>query len=295
MYRPTANGFASGVGGMELGLIQAGVDVQQSLDIDTRATDCMSKNSHYFGHKIVNDSMERITVKGQPQADIAVGTYPCKKYSTMANLLGTRTGDDLFLHFFRQIVIGQPEMYIVENVPGMKRFKVVMEAMTEIPGYHMNIFCPVRAEYWVPQRRDRLILIGTKKPFKIDEPKPCNLRPKIKDIVEKNPNYVMHDYMIKRLEGGYRDRPIIVDQYDDSALAPTCLAHYSKDMGTRMLKDKNARYGARPFTIREWARLQGFPDDFEFPDDRSAYELIGNAVPPPMGEWIGKQAVKYFN
>ncbi len=62
-----------------------------------------------------------------------------------------------------------------------------------------------------------------------------------------------------------------------------------------MVKDKNTEFGVRPFSIREYARLQGFPDDFYFPNKRSSYKLIGNAVPVQMGEWIGKEAMKYFN
>ena len=76
-----------------------------------------------------------------------------------------------FLHFFRHIAIEKPEMYIVENVPGMKKFKVVMEAMTKLPDYYVNVFCPVDASNWLPQKRKRLILIGTRKAFSISAPR----------------------------------------------------------------------------------------------------------------------------
>jgi DNA (cytosine-5)-methyltransferase 1 len=66
---------------------------------------------------------------------------------------------------------------------------------------------------------------------------------------------------IKRINGKYRDLPIIVDPDVSNVLAPTCVAHYSKDLSTRLVKDKNSKYGVRPFSIREYARLQGFPDD----------------------------------
>lgn len=295
MYKPTAKGYFSGCGGMELGVMQAGVNVIQSLDIDKNATDCMEKNSHYFNHTIVKRSITDITVLEQQKTDIIIGTYPCTKYSPIADIHGTRTGDDLFLHFFRHIAIEQPEMYIVENVPGMKKFKVVMEAMTKLPGYYMNVFCPVSATNWLPQKRDRLILIGTKRQFFISEPKEQVLRPKIKDILEENPQYDLPEYVISRINGKYRDMPIIVDPEIDSSVAPTCVAHYSKDLGTRLVKDSAAKYGVRPFTIREYARLQGFPDDFHFDNERYSYQLIGNAVAIPMGRWAGAEAVKYFN
>jgi len=295
MYIPTAKGYFSGCGGMEIGIMQAGIKIIQSLDLDTDATHCMKINSHYFSHSVLTIDIKDITVLEQPATDIIVGTYPCTKYSPIADIHGTRTGDDLFLHFFRHIAIEKPEMYIVENVPGIKKFKVVMEAMTKLPDYYLNVFCPVDASNWLPQRRKRLILIGAKKPFAINAPTQIANRPTLKNILEKNPEIEMPDYVIKRMNGKYRDLPIVVDPEISNALAPTCVAHYAKDLSTRLVKDKNAKYGMRPFSIREYARLQGFPDDFIFENKRSSYKLIGNAVPVHMGAWAGREAMRYFN
>jgi DNA (cytosine-5)-methyltransferase 1 len=295
MYKPTAKGYFSGCGGMEIGIMQAGINVIQSLDLDIEATTCMKNNSHYFSHSVLTTDIKDKTVLEQPESDIIVGTYPCTKYSAIADIHGTRTGDDLFLHFFRHIAIAQPEMYIVENVPGMTKFKVVMEAMTKLPDYYVNIFCPVDAVNWLPQSRKRLILIGTKKPFNIYAPKPEKHRIKLKDILEENPSVEIPDYVISRINGKYRDKPIIIDPENPYALAPTCVAHYSKDLSTRLVKDRKFKFGLRPFSVREYARLQGFPDDFLFDNKRSSYKLIGNAVPVHMGKWIGLQAMRYFN
>lgn len=290
----TAKGYFSGCGGMELGVQQAGINIIQSLDIDSEATDCMKANNHYFNHSILNQDIKELTVLSQNKTDIILGTYPCTKYSAIADIHGTRTGDDLFLHFFRHVAIEQPEMYIVENVPGMKKFKVVMEAMTKLPDYYVNVFCPVDAANWLPQRRKRLILIGTRKPAFISPPA-CIRKIRLIDIVEKNAEVNMPDYVVSRIKGKYRDKPIIVDPAEPGAIAPTCVAHYSKDLGTRLIRDRNCEYSMRPFSVREYARLQGFPDDFKFENKMSSYRLIGNAVPVPMGRWIGEQAVKYFN
>jgi DNA (cytosine-5)-methyltransferase 1 len=295
MYIPTAKGYFSGCGGMEIGIMQAGINVIQSLDLDREATNCMKVNSHYFSHSVLTTDIKEVTVLEQPGTDIIVGTYPCTKYSPIADLHGTRTGDDLFLHFFRHIAIEQPEMYIVENVPGMKKFKVVMEAMTKLPDYYVNVLCPVDASNWLPQRRKRLILIGTKKSYFITAPNQISNRLRLKDILEKNPDVEMPDYVISRINGKYRDLPIIVDPEQPGAIAPTCVAHYSKDLSTRLVKDRNSKYGLRPFSVREYARLQGFPDDFVFENKKNSYRLIGNAVPVHMGKWIGNVAMKYFN
>ncbi|RYY46425.1 MAG: DNA (cytosine-5-)-methyltransferase [Chitinophagaceae bacterium] len=295
MYKPTTKGYFSGCGGMELGLIQAGINVIQSLDLDDEAVNCMRLNSHYFTHEILNVDIRDKSVLDQPFSDIIVGTYPCTKYSAIADIHNTRTGDDLFLHFFRHIALEKPEMYIVENVPGMKKFTVVMEAMTKLPDYYVNVFCPVDASNWLPQRRKRLILIGTKKPFVVTAPTQVKNRPTLRDILEDHPNVDMPEYVLRRLNGRYRDKPIVVDPEKSTMLAPTCVAHYSKDLGTRLVKDPKAIHGVRPFSVREYARLQGFPDDFHFENRRSSYKLIGNAVPVQMGKWVGEVALRYFN
>src|SRR6266536_4129621 len=180
MYIPTAKGYFSGCGGMELGIMQAGVNIIQSLDLDVEATNCMKLNSHYFSHSILTADIKDKTVLEQPRTDIIIGTYPCTKYSAIADIHGTRTGDDLFLHFFRHIAIEKPEMYIVENVPGMKKFKVVMEEMTKLQDNYENVFCPIDAAIWLPQKRKRLILIGTRKQFSINSPSQINNRQLLK-------------------------------------------------------------------------------------------------------------------
>ena len=140
---------------MDLGLLNAGIDIIQSLEIDLTCVETLKRN---FSHKIIHTDIKDQKVLDQPKSDIIVGTYPCKRYSTIADIHGTRTGEELFLHFFRHIALEKPEMYICENVPGMKKFQIVMEAMTKLPDYYVNVFCPVNALNWLPQDRKRLII-----------------------------------------------------------------------------------------------------------------------------------------
>lgn len=277
---------------MDLGLIQGGVDVIQSLEIDATCVDTLNNN---FDHEVKHCDISDILVHDQDVSDIMVGTYPCTKYSTIADISGTRTGDELFLHFFRHIAIDQPEMYIVENVPGMRKFPVVMEAMTKLPDYYLEVFCPVDASNWLPQRRERLILIGTRNRMNISPPK-NQRRVTMKEIVESVPDMPIPKSVHARLNGEYRDLPIITDPSDPDAIAPTCVAHYAKDRGTRLVKDPSHPLGVRPYTPREYARLMGVPDWFEFAGtENQSYKQIGNGVAVHLAEWLGKEAVKYFN
>jgi DNA (cytosine-5)-methyltransferase 1 len=291
-YTPTAKSYFSGGGLMDLGLLNAGIDIIQSLEIDLTCVETLKRN---FSHKIIHTDIKDQKVLDQPKSDIIVGTYPCKRYSTIADIHGTRTGEELFLHFFRHIALEKPEMYICENVPGMKKFQIVMEAMTKLPDYYVNVFCPVNALNWLPQDRKRLIIFGTKKRFSINPPK-NQKRVLLSDIIEECPEMEIPDHVLNRIQGKYRDYPIVSDPYDSNSVAPTCVAHYAKDRSTRLVKDRSHPLGVRPYSVKEYARLQGVPDSFYFSGgDNDAYRMIGNGVPVNLAEWIGNEAIKYFN
>lgn len=282
----TAKSYFSGAGGMDYGIRQAGIDIIRSYEIDLVCCETLRKN---FDHEIFWEDITKITVLDQPKADVIIGTFPCQKYSRGADINKARTGDDLFLHFFRHIALEKPEMYVVENVPGMRKFAVAMEALTRLPDYYVRIECPVNASLWLPQDRKRLILFGSRKPFNSLQYPLFRKQKILADIVEKDIEPEEKEHIKNRLEGKYRDRPIISKLSD---IAPACLAHYSRDQSTRLINDgKNIR----SYTVREWARLQGFPDSFRFSGSKSSiYRQIGNAVPVPMGEWIGDQVRRYF-
>jgi DNA (cytosine-5)-methyltransferase 1 len=285
------NTYFSGAGLMDVGLEAGGLTLQQSFEIDRVCCETMRQN---FSHEVVQCDITQKLVYAEKECHVMVATYPCTKYSPIADIHGVRTGDDLFLHFFRHVAIRRPELYVVENVPGMKKFPVVMEAMTKLPDYYVHVACPVKSSTWLPQKRDRLIIIGSRRSFGWREPV-ANRPVTLAEILEENPEPRIPDYVMKRLAGAYRDRPIISDP-ERGDIAPTCVAHYAKDLSTRLVADERFPRGVRPYTVREYARLQGVPDTFNFcGSDYDAYRMIGNGVSVPVGNWIGREIVRYFN
>src|ERR1043166_4747757 len=139
---------------MDLGLSLGGMTIQQSFELDEACCNTLRLN---FNHEVVQSDITRKLVAGEKPCHVMVATYPCTKYSPIADISGTRTGDDLFLHFFRHLAMRLPEVYVVENVPGMRKFPVVMEAMTQLPDYYVHVVCPVKSSLWLPQKRNRLI------------------------------------------------------------------------------------------------------------------------------------------
>ncbi|WP_109438387.1 DNA cytosine methyltransferase [Aquimarina sp. AU119] len=285
------NSYFSGGGLFDIGIQMSGLQINESYEIDSV---CCKVQEDNFSHDVIQSDISKKLVHNEGESDVKIFTYPCTKYSTIADIHGTRTGEYLFLHSLRHMVIKPPEVFVIENVPGMRAFPVVMEAMTKLPGYYVTTFCPIKSETWLPQRRDRLIIIGSRKNFSWREPeKGDSIR--LKDILEVNPRVTLPKAISQRMSGKYRDLPIISDP-DKNDIAPTCVAHYAKDKSTRLVKDKRYHLGVRPYSVREFARLQGVPDWFKFDcSDTNAYRMIGNGVSVPVGEWVGNELKRYYS
>lgn len=282
--------YFSGAGLLDIGLQEAGVCLTESFEMDEACCRVARTN---FKHKITQVDISKKLVKDDVGSDMMFFTYPCTKYSSIADIHGTRTGDELFLHAFRHMVLSGTEVFVIENVPGMRKFPVVMEAMTKLPGYYVTAFCPIKSETWLPQRRNRLIIFGSKKYFNWRQPQPG--RPvTLKDIIEQDPQVTLPSAIAERMGGKYRDLPIISDP-ERGDIAPTAVAHYAKDKSTRLLADKRYPLSVRPYSVREYARLQGVPDTFRFNcTDTEAYRMVGNGVSVPVGRWIGTELRRYF-
>lgn len=285
-----ANVHFASAGLMEQGLQQAGIEIQQSFEMDPVRVATQRLN---FKHEVVQCDLRGKLVRDEKPCDVRLATFPCQRYSSAADVHGTRNGDDLFLHFFRHQAIKPSEVYVVENVPGMRKFPVVMEAMTQLPGYYVHVACPVDSSIWLPQRRPRLFIFASRRPFAWRAPV-AGRRVRLAEIIERDAEVAVPAYVLKRLRGGYRDLPIVSDPARDD-LAPLCVAHYGRDRSTRLVTDRRYKHGVRPYTVREYARLQGVPDSFQFAgSDREAYEAIGDGVSVPAGEWIGRELQRYF-
>lgn len=291
----TVGSVFSGAGGLDLGFERAGYDMRWANELDPNA--CRTFRANLKNTELFEKSVEVLLKREVPKVDVLIGGWPCKKYSTIADIHGTRTGDALWLSFFRLALVLDVEAFVWENVPGILApdFEVVLEAFREIPGRYTTViknFCPTEVGW--PQKRPRVFCIGVKKPFVFRRPAaPVRSMRTVGDLLEGNPKVDIPDYFYKRLAGEWRDKPIVTKR---NGVAPTCVAHYSKDRSTRAVEDPAFPHGCRPYSVREYARLQGFPDDFKFPvADFYAYEEIGNAVNVRVSEAIGREVMRYFS
>ena len=153
----------SGCGGLDLGLIQAGNEIIWANDFDEYAVSSYKEN---IGNHIICDDIRNIDIETLPNADVVVGGFPCQGFS-MANR--KRAIDDernfLYRFFYNAIKIKQPKFFIAENVKGMMTlhkgqiFKRIVKAFEEA-GYTTYAKLFNAADYGVPQKRERVIIVG---------------------------------------------------------------------------------------------------------------------------------------
>jgi DNA (cytosine-5)-methyltransferase 1 len=242
-------------------------------------------------------------------------TFPCDHYSEYANVHGAQTGDDLYLHCLRNNVLLWPEVLIIENVLGLRKFPVVMELWRNLPHYHTTELI-VWGEDFTLMRKARVFLILHRQAFKFpsleyfprwyDVPFPALLTcpgRKLGDYLDDPsvPGPEMQPYIEKRLNGShpslsekqYRDPPkLYIPSQETPINLPT---NYKRDRGVALVADARYQCGYRPFSVREIARLHGFPDTHVFCGPMtSQYQQVLDSVMPPVAYALGVLLNQYF-
>tara|TARA_R100001463_G_scaffold675_4_gene3091 strand:- start:12360 stop:13334 length:975 start_codon:yes stop_codon:yes gene_type:complete len=302
----------SGAGGLDLGFTKAGFDVIWANEYDKTIWETYRLN---HPDSLLNTrSLVDVLSKDIPDCDGIVGGPPCQSWS----LAGSQKGIEdkrgrLFFEFVRVLEDKQPKFFVAENVQGILSPKNshVVERLTKLfkdSGYRLYSKLFNVADYGIPQDRKRIIFLGIHKDFDFSynfptPNKKANLRNAIYDLQEyevKSAKYgqkstdcefVNHEFM----EGGYsssfmsRNR---VRNWDEPSFTIVASARHTPfhPQAPKMVKKEQDVFAFesgkeslyRRLSIRECARIQTFPDDFEFIYSKiqDGYKMVGNAVPP---------------
>lgn len=305
-----------GCGGTDVGLLgdfnflgkhydSNSMEIVYANDIDDNACNIFKEN-----FKIIPDNRDIREVKSEelPEFDILTGGFPCQSFSIIAQnpkRLGVKDErGKLFFEMCRILRERQPKCFIAENVKGIltanKRsaFPLIIKEF-EDSGYDVQYRVLNSADYGVPQKRERVIIVGFRKDLHIDfrfpdaeienEDAYAPLRKVIETDVDEK--YYFSDRavegMMKKRESMNKGRA-----QDINKPCNTVGAHLAKVSlnSTDPVLMQDSRY--RRFTPREVARIQSFPDEFELVGSEAAqYRALGNAIPPVMF-WYVARAVK---
>lgn len=311
-----------GAGGLALGLEQAGLKHEAIVEFDHQA--CKTLRFNRPDWNIIEDDIHSVSFKDF-NVDFISGGPPCQPFSYAGKRLGF--GDirgTLFSEFARCIQETNPEMFLFENVKGLlnhdkgRTFETIKHTFSEL-GYNISYQILNACYYGVGQKRERLILIGIRSdlPNSFTFPQPdskiTTLRDalyecpesegqlysenkrKIMELVPPGgcwvnlPEEVAKEYMGKSYysSGGRRG---IAKRLSWNEPCLTLTTSPSQKQTERCHPDET-----RPLTVREYARIQSFPDDWEFKGSiNEQYKQIGNAVPVELARRIGVEIMNYF-
>ena len=313
----------SGAGGLDLGFEKAGFDILVANEYDKTIWETYEKN--HKAHLIKKDIAKVSLDEFPSNIEGIIGGPPCQSWSVGGSLRGI---DDprgkLFYEYIRILKDKKPLFFLAENVSGMmakRHNKAVKEIIGKFEkiGYNVQIFQVNASDYGVAQDRKRVFYIGFKKELEVnfEFPKPYDFKLTLKDVIydlketpikalEKNKAnkekciYPNHEYYLGSYSTIFMSRNR-VRQWDEQAFTVQasgrqCQLHPQAPVMPKIEKDKNIfakgyEHLYRRLTVRECARIQGFPDDFLFYYDNvnDGYKMIGNAVPINLAYEIAKK------
>ena len=318
----TAIELFAGAGGLALGLEQAGIKTLEYVEIDKACCETLKANRPNWN--VVCDDIHNVDfTQYEGKIDIVTGGFPCQAFSFAGKKLGFEdTRGTLFHEFARCVKEVRPKMFLAENVRGLVfhdngRTLSTIISVLESLGYHTQQKIMNACYYGVGQKRERIVIIGIrddldiKFDYPIADEKWTTLRDALKDCPksigesysEKKrkvldlvpaggcwvdlPEEVAKEYMGKSYySGGGRRGMARRISWDEPSLTLTCSP--SQKQTERCHPDET-----RPFTVREYARIQSFPDDWSFSGGiGDQYKQIGNAVPVEMARRVGLQLKK---
>jgi len=307
MAMPTSIEICAGGGGQAIGLEQAGFSHNLLIDNDEHACKTLATNRPSWNvlHSSVAD-LELVNYSGA--IDLFAGGVPCPPFSFAGQQLGCEDERDLFPHALRLIEQCGPKAVMLENVRGLlsNKFASYREHLiNELfrMGYIGEFKLIQCSDFGVPQLRPRTILVAFRKEYweyfvwPTPSHEPAYVSHAIIDLLESDGWKLPLDSR-KRLE---RVAPTIVGgskKHGGPDLGPTRAKREWREMGIDPMGIANdppseSFHGLPKLTCRMAARLQGFPDSWQFSGRKTAqYRQIGNAFPPPVAHAIAFQIRK---
>jgi DNA (cytosine-5)-methyltransferase 1 len=284
--KPLVLDLFAGCGGLALGFEAQGFE---TLGFEMDA-DCCASYRHNLHGDCVNVKLD--TSYRFPKAQVVIGGPPCQPFSVGGLQNGIRDVRDGFPAFISAVEQAEPDIWMFENVRGLmyrnKDYLDVIIAELEGLGYVVEFKLLNAVNHGVAQNRERVIVVGHRGEF--DYPKPNNERITAGQALETLATQAHNDskfltasmdaYVARYEKASSCITPRDL-HLDRPARTVTCrnLAGATGDMHRVVLSDGRRRR----LTVREAARLQSFPDWFEFQgSETSAFNQIGNAVPPML-------------
>jgi DNA (cytosine-5)-methyltransferase 1 len=313
----------AGGGGLSAGLIKSGFT--PILLNDNNADCCKTLKHNHPDANIVCGSMDKIDYSQYiDKVDLLTGGVPCQSFSQA----GLRKGLDdprgnLMIKFNEILNLIKPKIFMIENVKGLlthddgKTIKKIIEALNQNNLYNISYKCLDASKYNVPQKRERVFIVGVLKSINrsFEFPVESSTKKVLKNVLynvphsncakyneEKQklfklipqggcwvdlPEKLQKEYLGNSYNSGGGKRGILYRlSMEKPSLTLLCTPSQKQTERCHPLEE-------RPLTIREYARIQTFDDSYEFIGSlNSQYKQIGNAVPVELAKYMGDSLLK---
>lgn len=300
--------ICAGAGGQALGLEMAGFKHIALVEYEKKYCETLKKNRPEWN--IICEDVKNFS--GKPyrnKIDLLAGGVPCPPFSVAGKQLGSDDERDLFPEALRLIEEINPKAVMLENVrgfldPTFKDYRESILKRIDELGYNVQIKLLNASDYGVPQLRPRIVIVGIRKDIQGKFSYPLPTSEKVKTVGE-----TLLDLMKKNQWQNANEWA-----KQASTIAPTIVGgskkHGGPDLGPIRARKAWAQLGVdgkgianeapeKDFegmprlTPRMIARIQGFPDTWNFGDKKTAAcRMIGNAFPPPVAKAVGKEIRK---
>ncbi len=321
----------AGAGGLALGFDKAGFNTVGLVEVDKYASETLRRNRKDWNviNKDIKDFIKEMDtyINTEEEIDVISGGFPCQPFSYAGKKLGIEDARGTLFYDFAIIAKKlKPKIIVAENVKGLlshdrgNTFRVIKETFEEL-GYNVKYKVLNALDYGVAQKRERLVIIGIRGDLKLEYNFPQTLTTRklvLKDVLKdvpksegyQYPKYKQEVFALVPQGGCHRHLPMeVAKEYMGKsyylgggktgiarriAWNEPCLTLTTSPMQKQT--DRCHPEENRPFTIREYARIQSFPDSWEFSGSISSqYKQIGNAVPVNMAYYIGVSIVDFLS
>ena len=316
----------AGGGGLSAGLIKSGFTPLLLNDNNKDCCKTLSKN--HPDVNVVLGSMENIDYsKYIGKVDLLTGGVPCQSFSQA----GLRKGlddprGDLMIKFIDILNLIKPKVFMIENVKGLlthdngNTIIKIIETMNQNNLYNINYKCLDASKYNIPQKRERVFIVGVLKNINssLIFPEESINKKVLKDVLYNVPSSIGSKYPEEKInlfkmipQGGCwinlpenLQKDYLGNSYNSGGGKRGILYRLSMEKPSLTLlctpsqkqTERCHPLEERPLTIREYARIQTFDDDYEFIGSiNSQYKQIGNAVPVELARQMGNSIINVIN
>ena len=278
--------ICSGAGGQAIGLEQAGFNALAHVEYDRHA--CATLRLNRPNWNVVEGDVRNFTAKEFKGVDLVAGGVPCPPFSKAGKQLGSEDERDLFPEALRLVDECRPKAVMLENVRGFldavfTDYRMSLKKELKAMGYEASWHLLNASDFGVPQLRPRVVVVAIRKDLVSNfyPPMPLTDGVPIKTVGET-------------LVGGSK-------KHGGADLGPTRARKAWASLGVNGISLANTAppkgFAEMPrLTLRMTARIQGFPDDWQFAGGKTAaYRQIGNAFPPPVAYAVAMRIKEAIN